>query len=844
MKKSFFTVLIAVITALSLLLSVNASTVETANSDNNTFVSENSGTMTMQNERFVFEINTENGCFKIVDNENNGNTYYSNPISQNGDLNDEAMYSQLSLEYYSEANVMTTLNSYDHSAKLDNLTISNEKDYIKAVYVFGKIIIERNMIPACFTEKEFEKLLAENGVDKELIKGSYEIIDKESGYYEEYIELYPLLKKQQLYVLDKYTPDYKIERLYKAFKDIGFDTEKLKEHNKKHEIKTEIKEQVQITVTVEYRLEEDGFKFSIPCDSIETTGDAILTNIKVLPFYESAYSTEEGYMLLPDGSGAIINFSNPRVELDSAVVPIYGLDNVISIKQKTEYNARAVMPIYGINKGSKSTLAIIENGDALATVYSNVCGKNNLPVTSICAGFSICPYELITVTSVSSKTSYNVYSSKPYYGDIDIRFILLGEGNTSYAKMAAAYREYLIDRGELTALTSGSYPLSVEFLGALTKNQSFFGIPYKKTHALTTYNDAASMINKIKTNVANDLIVKYSGWCNGGLIQGYAGKIKNVSALGNKKSLKDFNESLNNLGIKCYFNIDLQQINEKPLNFKINLSKKGARCVYKDTAIVSDIDLSTMGPLKEKRFETDVKEIKSYLLSTPFLQTLVNDTNKKMSEFNINNISYGDIGSMLYSDYSDKNFTDRQKSLNIIKKSLDDKNGFAVNSGDFYTLKNAEIIYNMPLGCSEKKIYDFEIPFAQIVLHGCVQYAGTAINLSNDPEGAVLKSVETGAVLNYTFASRNIEELKNSSLNYYYSVSYDSSNESMESNYRKISPIQSKLSLVFISEHEYITDKITKTVYEDGTEVIVNYGNTEYEYSGKMIAPSDFAYIT
>lgn len=843
MKKSFITAITALVTAISLLLTVNATTVVTDNATADTSVTENQDVLTLQNDRFVFEINKENGCFKIIDNENGGATYYSNPTSENGDLSAEALYSQLSLEYYSEGNVMTALNSYEHSAKLDNLTVSKEKDVIKAVYVFGKLVIKKSMIPACFTEEEFEKLLKTDGLDTDLVKGCYELLDKESSYYEEYKDLYPLIKKQPLYVLDKYVPDYKVERLYKTYKEIGFTTEKLKEHNKNHEIETKIDEQVQITIPVEYRLQEDGFKVSIPCKSIITTGGAKLTTLKVLPFYESAFATEEGYMLLPDGSGALINFNNPHVELTNAVVPIYGLDNVKAVKQKTEYNARAVMPVYGINKGNKSSLAIIENGDAMATVYSNVCGKNDLPITSIYAGFSILPYELITVTSVSSKTSYNVYSSKPYTGDIDVRFLLLGEGNTSYAKMASAYRQYLMDKGDLTALTEGSYPLSVEFLGALTKNQNFLGIPYKKTYALTKYSDAATLINKIKTNLSNDLIIRYSGWCNGGLIQGYAEKIKAVSSLGNKKALKNFNESLSELGIKSYFNIDLQQINEKPLNFKVNLNKKGARCIYKDTAIVSDIDLSTMAPLQEKRFETDVKEIKSYLLSTKFLQNVVNKTNKQMAKLKINNVSYGDIGSMLYSDFSDKNFTHRQSSLNLIKKALDGIKGFAVNNGDFYTLKNADMIYNMPLTSSKKIIYDREIPFAQMVLHGCVQYAGTAVNLSSDPDGAVLKAVETGAVLNYTFASRNIEQLKNSSLNYYYSVSYDSSKEGLESNYRKIAPMQSKLSLVFIAEHEYLTDDVTKTVYEDGTEVIVNYGTTAYEYGGNMIAPGDFSYI-
>ena len=199
MKKSFITVLTALITALSLLLTVNATNVAT----DTDVVVENQDILTLKNDRFKFEIDKKNGCFKVIDNENGGNTYYSNPTSENGELNSETMYSQLSLEYYSEGNVLTTLNSYEHSSKLDNLTLTKEKDVIKAVYIFGKLKIEKNMIPSCFTEEEFEELLKSEGLDTDLVKACYELLDKESGYYEEYKNLYPLIKKQPLYILDK-----------------------------------------------------------------------------------------------------------------------------------------------------------------------------------------------------------------------------------------------------------------------------------------------------------------------------------------------------------------------------------------------------------------------------------------------------------------------------------------------------------------------------------------------------------------------------------------------------------------------------------------------------------------
>lgn len=465
------------------------------------------------------------------------------------------------------------------------------------------------------------------------------------------------------------------------------------------------------------------------------------------------------------------------------------------------------------------------------------------PYARLIPVFTLRPFEMITLDSVSTNTSYNIYSSKSYSGKISVLYLMLDGEHSDYSSMAAVYRDYLVKNGKLSQQQIKSYPLSVEFLGALGKTKNFLGIPYTKTYALTTLDDALSTIRQIKAGYSEDLMIKYTGWCNGGLVQKYADSISLVSKIGSKKEFKSFNNTLESWDITCYYSVELQQINHKLINTRVNILKKGVKCLYNDVASKPLFNLATMLPQKEKSFETNQNEPQSYMLSPKYLNSLSDKATSQLKKTGAKYTAFDDIGSLLYSDFSEKNYSSRQQSLEMIKKSLEDKENFAVSGGDIYTLKNATHIYDISLTGHKKLVYDCEVPFTQMVLHGYITYSGEAINLADDPEKALLKSVETGAVLHYTFASRNTEQLKNSDFNQYYSVLYDAWSKNIESNYPKIASSQKRLAGQPIIGHKYLSEKVTLTVYEDGTEVVVNYSDDAFEYCGETLAPMSYHYF-
>ncbi|HAH87265.1 MAG TPA: hypothetical protein DCL60_07830, partial [Armatimonadetes bacterium] len=49
-----------------------------------------------------------------------------------------------------------------------------------------------------------------------------------------------------------------------------------------------------------------------------------------------------------------------------------------------------------------------------------------------------------------------------------------------------------------------------------------------------------------------------------------------------------------------------------------------------------------------------------------------------------------------------------------------------------------------------------------------------------------------------------------------------------------------QLQLEFIEDHKSLAPNVFKTIYSDGTEVIVNYGKTSFTYGNHIVNPESY----
>lgn len=78
-------------------------------------------------------------------------------------------------------------------------------------------------------------------------------------------------------------------------------------------------------IPLEFTLTEDALDVAILAGEIQETNDAYrLTTLSLLPYFGAAGSEEDGYLFVPDGSGALIEWNKTGGVLDDYSQYVYG----------------------------------------------------------------------------------------------------------------------------------------------------------------------------------------------------------------------------------------------------------------------------------------------------------------------------------------------------------------------------------------------------------------------------------------------------------------------------------------------------------------------------------------
>ena len=130
----------------------------------------------------------------------------------------------------------------------------------------------------------------------------------------------------------------------------------------------------------------------VPNDSIAFRDSELqLTKITVLPAFGAADRQADGYIFLPDGSGALTYLNHTKTNTSNFSAPVYGEEHTLPSGTEAEEKNTAVspdvyMPVFGMKNGDEAFLAIIEQGDALAEVTAQT-GSENFTTNIVYADF-------------------------------------------------------------------------------------------------------------------------------------------------------------------------------------------------------------------------------------------------------------------------------------------------------------------------------------------------------------------------------------------------------------------------------------------------------------------------
>lgn len=582
-------------------------------------------------------------------------------------------------------------------------------------------------------------------------------------------------------------------------------------------------------IPVEYTLQADYINASVDLQAIEENGECTLTGINLLPFFGAGNSSESGYMVVPDGCGALISFNN-GVDQATYEKEVYGEDQVFQQSLKSSYEEAIRLPVFGISNGDGSLLGVITQGDASASLRVTEANSTN--------GYN-CVSSKINLRTVSQKTLFSKDSanrrtinhlSEPDAGltEYAVRYYPLPKGS-GYVEMAQKYREYLIAEKNLKKVVSQP-SLSVDFYGVIDKSAAFLGIPYTKMVPLTTFQEAMEITEALKKSGIENISARYIGWEKAGVLNRRAvSKVQPSSKLGGAKAFQKLVGYLSDHGVDFYPQVDF-------LNFRSG--KNGIESAFNETVY--------KGEYLRSVYATKIGFDDVMLLSADQVLSNAQKYLPSYLRYAVSGISLGVSGEYLYSDLNTKAPKSRSYSKNQTEQLLSNYKAaglkLALNGANAYTLSFASRVYAVPEYSSGYKLFDRDIPFYQIVIHGYIPFTGTAVQQSQEPQLAVLNAAETGSEVLYSAFAKESSVVTGTRYEDLYSSSFELWSREAAELYRDYMPLLEKVHDSPIVSHSELAPNVMRTVFENGVEVIVNYNNNPVEQDGVLIDAMSFTY--
>ena len=573
-------------------------------------------------------------------------------------------------------------------------------------------------------------------------------------------------------------------------------------------------------IPVVYSISDTGFNVRILYEYITEDEENLIHTINLLPYFGVANEADSGYLVIPDGSGAVINFNNGKRHTSIYEQPVYGRDEALPFDYETTRTEQIYVPVMGMKRNDGAFIAAISEGDGDAYIRATVSGQETaFNTVSFKAVYRA--VENLSVLNGSLGTAglvlYEAQNPVDNKG-FCVEYSFLQDTNPDYNSMAVSYREMLLENGEINK-TEDNSALFADFYGGVLKQKSFAGFPFIGTESLTTFKQAQEMLSALSEDCKN-MVLGYKNYSKSYFDQTVQTDMTPSSALGSKKDRKSLEKYAENNGVEIYYFADFYSLQKSGQGY----SK------YSDS--VKKLDLAA-AKIYSKKLNTNIPDTSAdpyYLLSPSFFGEAVSKVFNSADKNGIEKIYLGDISSKIAGDYSVDGIK-RSRAAEILVESLKkEKSSLMLSSPNKYLWQFAEKITDIPLSSSGNKLFDYDIPFLQMLFKGSVVYAGNSFNLQNTSDDNILKSVAFAQNLHYSFMAEDAAKLQNTELISHYGLSKVLLENAAEE-YKKFAEYYSFVKGAYINGW-YLKGDVSETVFSNGCRVMVNYSEENTIYNG------------
>ena len=790
-----------------------------------------------------------------------GSIWYSNPADWRedplvGGINRDFIQSQLRITYFDISAREFNMNSYFDAVRREQIEIKDLPDGFRITYTLGDLG-EAFVIPQVISAERLYAL-RENMGERDWATVSRRYMAEGDNY-----------------ILRPGIQDFALAQLHTMLYEAGYTEDDLVYDHTTHGIEV-IEEFIYFVIPLVYRLDGQSLIAYIPAEDIVAPDHLPLARINMLEFFGAAGVDAEGYIFVPDGSGALIHLNNGRTAAQQFIARVYGRDRTFSVGSLPPQPEPVRMPVFGIRQDDKAMFAIIEDGCAFATIFARVSGTIN-SYNYVNVEFMTRPFDFLQLEHMGDN-QLQMFQPQIFEGDFRIRYVFLEGEEANYSGMARFYQNYLVAQGLLNAREHrNELPFVMEALGAIVRTQNFMGIPYQGTVPLTTFDQAISIMDRLRENDVNNIVLKYSGWLNGGMHQQATTRFNVVRQLGGRSDFESLIEYVNEHDIQFFPEAHFNYVHRTTGFFRrigggisrffgaignfigrigrssgdrpatINAftpSGHAARNLQNSVSRRADFHLVLNWNTQIIDTMGFVAEPTPFIVSPRYYDGLVSSFVDSFERFNTSGVAVGTLLAEPNSAFNNNGVFDRQRAVEQAalagQQLAEAGHRQLANGANAYGFAGLDFIVNVPFEDSGFMVANDSVPFYQMVIRGFIEYTGTPINMAADLHYHMLKTLETGSGLYVQWMYEENSIVRESHFTRFFSHNYSRSFDRAVAMYHEVAAVLNHVQGERIINHDIFDNGLRRTTFENGVAIWLNFTNDTLTHNNITVEPLNF----
>ena len=304
--------------------------------------------------------------------------YQDSNMSHNEDLENktDATQSDLMVRYFSGSTKSNKLyyqtssyDSYSMCSSREQLSYQLIDNGVRILYTLGTDDMTYKDFPREISDERMQELVLQylSEADIRKLKASYYTQMNTGEWVRKLDEKAGGLAMKQITQYFYETGHYTYEALLEDLEALEADP-------------SEYPDRLRIRVPVEYYLDNGELVVNVDTSLIESAADHPVNQLVLLPYFltsNPAKDAEEGYMFLPDRSGALIYLDSTKTREYHFAGSFYGGDRLVNAATYNSVDSKMMMPVFGMKNEDSTIFAVIEDGAEAATLDAYVSSTDN-----------------------------------------------------------------------------------------------------------------------------------------------------------------------------------------------------------------------------------------------------------------------------------------------------------------------------------------------------------------------------------------------------------------------------------------------------------------------------------